>query len=183
MMALGRALHDVHKKLVEEARERRGAEVEVEGEGDGEGDGDGVEEVEREGFVWTPQGVSAHLDDLVRRSALALRRARWLVRLSESAVVWLPRRRRSVERVLVLSGGRVVEVSDRRGGGPPPVPPGGSRRAAERLPGFDLAGVDRMAVLSGELRRLVSLGRGVRVRFSEHALMEEEELRRLFWWL
>jgi len=133
-----------------------------------------------DGFTWTPEAVAAHLDALLRGAALALRRARWLVRLSEAHLVWLPRGRRTQHRLLTIHAGHVADARDVADPRPPPLD---ALPFADRLPAFDLATVDRMMVLSGELRTLVRLGRPVQLALGPRALMDADDLRRLFLWL
>lgn len=120
--------------------------------------------VDGPGQAWTPELVQFSLERLVLRAALARRRARWLTRMIDAAVVWTePGADRA--RLIVLENGDVTVRDTVRGDSVPPVPPGHSRSVAARHEALTIARFDRVRVLTTELKRLVAEGAPVALRF------------------
>ena len=117
------------------------------------------------------------------RAAHAVRRARWLVRLSECSLAWAEPDDPERLRVLVIDGGAVAERAELAPGAPLPLPPGHARPAAERRAAFDLARFDRLRVLTTELRTLAAGAPSVELRFGLHARLSQPRLRRTLRWL
>ena len=111
-----------------------------------------------------------------------MRRARWLVRLSECSLAWAePGAER--RRLLVIRGGAVVARADLEPGAPVPVPPGHARTPAERRAAFDVATFDRLRVLTTELRGLAAEAATVELRLGPHARLSRRRLQAVLRWV
>jgi DNA polymerase-3 subunit epsilon len=132
--------------------------------------------------AWDSERVTRALEETVLRAAHAVRRARWLARLSECSLAWsepgVDRRR-----LLVLRGGAVVERADLLPGLPVPVPPGHTRAPAERRAAFDVATFDRLRVLTTELRALAANAARIEVRLGPHVRLSGQRLRAVLRWV
>jgi len=124
----------------------------------GAGEAEAEEPPDEAASTWDPETTAERIDEVVIRAAHALRRARWLVRLSESTVAFRDRASAAPEktRVLVIARGRVVESATVAGGAALPVPPGHARPLAERQSLLRGAPLDRLRVLTTELRRVLA---------------------------
>lgn len=131
----------------------------------------------------TPAEVAAALARVVVRAAHARRRSRWLCQLADSAVVWSEPTCASAARLLVIEGGEIVQRADAAPGQRPPVPPGAARSWRDRRRSFTVATFDRLRVLTTELRRLVTEGCAVEVRFDERRALSGDRLRRALGWI
>lgn len=142
-----------------------------------EGDAE-PEETEDEGpEAWNPERVTRHLERALARAYRLLRRAMWLRRLANCAVVYSePDSQRA--RLIVLSGGEVVESADAPLE-PPPLAPLGARIAALE---FDRAKYDRLRVLSTELDRIRRDGGSVAVYVAPGRRLGERVLDGIFGW-
>jgi hypothetical protein len=88
----------------------------------------------------------------------------WLTRLADASVVWRePGAARA--RLIVIEGGEIVLSTDADPDGSPPIPPGYQRPVMARRGLFTVACFDRLRVLTTELKRLVTAGAPVAVRF------------------
>jgi DNA polymerase-3 subunit epsilon len=133
--------------------------------------------------AWDEERVALALEETVLRAAHAVRRARWLVRLSECSLAWAEADDPERLRLLVIDGGAVAERAQLAPGAPLPLPPGHARPAAERRAAFDLARFDRLRVLTTELRTLAAGAPSVELRFGPHARLSQPRLRRVLRWL
>jgi DNA polymerase III subunit epsilon len=133
--------------------------------------------------AWTPEAVLAALEETVLRAAHGLRRARWLVRLSESTLAWSEPGGSARRRLLVLERGRVVESADLDPSVPAPLPPGAGRPFAERRASFDVATFDRLRVLTTELRALADGAAGLDLRVGAHARLSTRRLGTVLRWV
>jgi DNA polymerase-3 subunit epsilon len=132
--------------------------------------------------AWDAGRVREALEDTVVRAAHAVRRARWLVRLTECSLAWAaPGSER--RRLLVVQGGAVVVRADLDPGVPAPVPPGHRRRNEERRPAFDVATFDRLRVLTTELRSLAAEAPSVDLRLGPHARLSRRRLQAVLRWV
>ncbi len=113
---------------------------------------------------WTPERVHVSLEWLALRAALARRRARWLTRLVDAAVVWTEAGVHG-SRLIIIEGGETTLRASVESGATPPIPPGHARPISARHEGFTIARFDRLRVLTTELKRLVSEGAPVALRF------------------
>jgi DNA polymerase-3 subunit epsilon len=127
-------------------------------------DGEGPAHTATQVAAWTPEQVQAALEWLAVRAVLAWRRARWLTRLVDVALVWSEPGTEGARLMIIEAGEIVVRASVERGL-PPPVPPGHRRPVATRREAFTLARFDRLRVLSTGLKRLVSEDAPVSLRF------------------
>jgi DNA polymerase-3 subunit epsilon len=147
-------------------------------EGRRDHDGEPEEGAERFPTAWTPELAQRSLEWLVLRMVLALRRATWLTRIAEASLVW---GEPGVEdaRLLVVADGELASRSVTDRGVPPPVPPGWRRPLAERRSAFTLARLDRLTVLTTELKRLVAQGAPVALRLDAEPPLEGRRLARV----
>jgi len=144
-------------------------------------DAEGAERLPRP--AWTSDAVLGALEEIVLRAAHALRRARWLVRLSESALAWSEPGWRGRRRAVVVERGAVVDRADLAPATPVPVPPGAGRPLAERRASFDVAAFDRLRVLTTELRALVDAADRIDLRLGTHARLPARRLRVVLRWV
>lgn len=133
--------------------------------------------------AWTPDVVRAALEESVLRAAHALRRARWLLRLSESALAWSERGGNGMRRALVVERGAVAARADLASDEPMPLPPGAHRPLAERRASIDVAAFDRLRVLTTELRALVDEADGLELRVGAHTRLSPRRLRVVLEWV
>ena len=132
--------------------------------------------------AWDAERVREALEETVVRAAHAVRRARWLVRLSECSLAWTePGTER--RRLLVVHGGAVAARTDLTPGTPVPIPPGHARTPAERRAGFDVATFDRLRVLTTELRGLAAGPGSVELRLGPHARLSRRRLQAVLRWV
>jgi DNA polymerase III subunit epsilon len=129
---------------------------------------DGCEEIPPD--TWDLDRVRRHLDRALLRGGQLVRRARWLVLLSESSVAF---REPDDERfrLLVVEHGQIVERRDLTDPQNMPrreAPPPWRRRQAA----IDAAGYDRMRVLATELARIRGEGGSVLVRIGDRLIGE-----------
>lgn len=140
------------------------------------------EEAEPPPRTWDARRVALALEETVLRAAHALRRARWLCRLSESSLAFAEGAAAG-RRLLLVTGGEVVTREDLAPGEPLPVPAGHGRGPAARREVFDVATFDRLRVLTTELRRLAAETGQVELRFGPHARLRGERLRTVLRWV
>jgi hypothetical protein len=148
---------------------------------EGRRDHDGDEEDELRA-TWTPEQVQLALEWLVLRVALARRRARWLTRLAESAIVWSEPGTDS-PRLLVIERGDVTVRAAMSPCAEPPIPPGHRRPVSDRHEAFTIARFDRLRVLTTELKRLCAEGASVTLRLGEGPPLSSERLAYTLSWL
>jgi DNA polymerase-3 subunit epsilon len=133
--------------------------------------------------AWDAGRVLSALEETVLRSAHAVRRARWLVRLSESTLAWSEAARPGRTRVLRVERGVVVAAEDAAAGPPAPVPAGATRSPAARRAGFDLAAFDRLRVLTTGLRTLAAEAPSLELRLGAHARLSRRRLQAVLRWV
>ena len=134
---------------------------------------------------WTPEMVVRGIEKFTMRSALLIRRARWLCLLSESTLAWEARdsggRRKNVLR---FENGIVAHRHELPGEAVVPLPAAGyARRSAFRQKIFDLATYERLRVVTTELRRLVAEGREVEIHLRPSATLRRRQLARMLPWV
>lgn len=134
-------------------------------------------ERERTGSRMTPDEAFSALEWIAVRGALALRRARWLTRLADSTLVW-SERGLDGSRLVVLQGGELTARASAPPNEPPPHPPAPARAAA-----LTVAQVDRLVVLTTELKRLVAANEALSLRLASGAPIDTGALARLLEWL
>ncbi len=145
-----------------------------------------TEEEEVTGFgrdvtVWTPEDVQLASERLALRAAHARRRARWLTRLVDAAVVWSEPGMTGA-RLIVVENGEII-LNDAVDTAMPPIPPGYRRPIAARREVFTIACFDRLRVLTSELKRLTAAGAPVAVRFGTAPGLIGARLAAALWWL
>jgi DNA polymerase-3 subunit epsilon len=131
----------------------------------------------------TPESVSDWIEGIVMRGTREIRRARWLSILMESSLAFEESNTSDVFRLLLLERGRVVDRNTLEHGVSLPVPPGYRRSLIERQESFDLAAVDRMRVVTGEIRRIVTSDLGIRLRLRPEVTLGPERLLRILQWI
>ena len=122
------------------------------------------------------------LEWLALRGALARRRAIWLTRLLDASVVWTEPGSTGA-RLIVIEEGEVVVSADVDAGATPPVPPGHARPLAARREAFTLERLDRLRVLSTELKRLVAASAPVGLRSGLAPPIADARLASVLWWV
>lgn len=139
-------------------------------------------------FVRTPEPMDEialegeEAEEALARLERMMRRTHWLCRLSESVLLFRERERRAA-RMLVISGGKLLDARDEPGRTHPPPPPEAQVPLRVRLARFDLATYDRMRVLSTELRRLVTDADTVELRLARSVWLDRERLSRTLAWV
>jgi DNA polymerase-3 subunit epsilon len=132
--------------------------------------------------AWTDERVVQALEETVLRAAHAVRRARWLTRLSECSLAWAePGWERP--RLLVIRGGTVTARGYLEPGVPVPPPPGHARTTAERRTSFDLSVFDRLRVLTTELRGLTAGAASLELRLGPSARLSRKRLQSVLRWV
>jgi len=132
---------------------------------------------------WTPALVVAGLEWLALRGAHAVRRARWLTALVESTLVWSEPSAASGARLLVVEDGAIAHRTSVEPGAEPPVPARYARTRAERCEGFTVARLDRLRVLTTELKRLVANSYPAALRLGPSMTLAGPRLARVLGWL
>jgi DNA polymerase-3 subunit epsilon len=145
-------------------------------------DATGEERETRRRPAWDPARVKEALEETALRAAHAVRRGRWLVRLSECSLVWTePGSDR--RRLLVIGAGAVAARADLAPDARVPPPPGHARTPAERRGAFDVAAFDRLRVLTTELRRLAAEATSLELRLGPHARLSRRRLEGVLRWV
>jgi DNA polymerase III subunit epsilon len=132
--------------------------------------------------AWDEERVLAALEETVVRSTHAVRRARWLVRLSECSLAW-SEPGTAKRRLLLLERGVVAARTDLAPTAALPVPSGHQRTAAERRAAFDVATFDRLRVLTTELRGLARDAPSIELRLGPHARLSRQRLQAVLRWV
>jgi hypothetical protein len=118
------------------------------------------------------------------RSALLIRRSRWLCLLSESSLAWEARDSKSRSKiVLLLANGAVCHRQQLPLAQKTPVSSGYAKRMTQRQKIFDLTTYERLRVVTTELRRLVAEGRQIEIRLSPNAILSQKHLARILPWV
>jgi DNA polymerase-3 subunit epsilon len=131
---------------------------------------------------WTPESVQFSLERIALRAVVARRRARWLTRLVDASIVWSERGVRGA-RLIIIENGEITVRNTVEEGTPPPIPPGHVRSVLERHHAFTVARFDRLRVLTTELKRLVSEGSPVALRFGVSPVLADARLAYALSWL
>ena len=133
---------------------------------------------------WTPEAVARGIEKFAMRSALLIRRARWLCLLSESTLAWEARDATSRTKIaLLLQNGAVDQREQLPLEQKTPAPAGYAKRIAERQEIFDLTTYERLRVLTTELRRLIAEGRRTEIRLNPNAVLGNRQLAKMLPWL
>ncbi len=153
-----------------------------EGRRDRDGEEDGDTGTDHGIAAWTPELVQVSLEWVALRAALARRRAIWLTRLVDAAVVW-SEHGASGARLIVIENGAIVLKAAVDPGATPPIPPGHRRPVAARHEAFSLACFDRLRVLTSELKRLVAAGVPVALRLGVTPALADNRLAAVLRWV
>jgi hypothetical protein len=133
---------------------------------------------------WTPEAVARAIEKFSMRSALLIRRSRWLCLLSESSLAWETRNSEGrCKIVLLFENGAVGHRHELPIGEKTPLSAGYAKRSANRQKKFDLTTYERLRVVTTELRRLISEGRKVEIRLSPHAILSNRQLLKMLPWV
>jgi DNA polymerase-3 subunit epsilon len=133
---------------------------------------------------WTPETVARAIEKFSMRSALLIRRSRWLCLLSESSLAWEARNsegRRKI--VLLFEDGAVGHRQELPIAKKIPLAAGYAKRIAYRQKIFDLTTYERLRVVTTELRRLVTEGRKVEIRVGPNAILSRRQLAKMLPWV
>jgi hypothetical protein len=133
---------------------------------------------------WTPETVARGIEKFTMRSALLVRRARWLCLLSESSLAWQARDSGDGRKIVLrFENGTVAHREELPGQAEVPLPAGFDKRMANRQKIFDLTTYERLRVVTTELRRLVAAGRSVGIRLRPNATLSRRQLARMLPWV
>lgn len=133
---------------------------------------------------WSPSSVVRLIERSLFKGTHALRMSRWLVWLSESSVAWhekgIPQGKRIL---LVFEEGNIVQRSFLSKRDIIPVPPGHRKSFNERQDSFNLMTIDRLRITTTEMRKLISAGHPITVRFSKNIVLENDILKQILAWV
>jgi len=133
---------------------------------------------------WTPETVARGLEKFSMRSALVIRRARWLCLLSESSLAWEARGSEGRHKiVLQFENGAVGQRHELPIKKTIPPSAGSARSMLNRQKIFDLTTYERLRVVTTELRRLVAEGRQVEICLRPRAILRRRQLTRVLPWV
>jgi DNA polymerase-3 subunit epsilon len=133
---------------------------------------------------WTPETVARAIEKFTMRSALLIRRARWLCLLSESSLAWEARDADSCRKIVLrFENGAVALREEMPCQAEVPLSAGYAKRMADRQKTFDLTTYERLRVVTTELRRLVAAGRSLEIRLRPNATLSRRQLARILPWV
>jgi hypothetical protein len=133
---------------------------------------------------WTPEAVARGIEKFAMRSALLIRRARWLCLLSESSLAWEVRDSGDHRKIVLrIENGAVAYREELPGQAQVPLSAGYAKRMAERQKIFNLTTYERLRVVTTELRRLVTAGRSVEIHLRPNATLSRRQLVRILPWI
>jgi DNA polymerase-3 subunit epsilon len=133
--------------------------------------------------IWTPETVCHVLESNLVRGCYELRRARWLVLLSEAALAWEEMNDKQQCRYLIMFEKGQVLYHRLLEDDEIPVPPGHTRSYSDRQRSFDLMTADRLRVVTTEVRKTVAAGRWVKVCLRPNVILDSDKLTRMFRWI
>jgi len=133
--------------------------------------------------VWTPGSVCHLIESNVARGAYEIRRACWLVLLSESSLSWQEANARGLSKFLIVFERGQVLYSRQADTQVLPVPPGYRMTYEEKQRSFDLMTVDRMRVVTAEIRNMVSNNTYVMLRLSPTNVLDHDAIIKVFKWV
>jgi DNA polymerase-3 subunit epsilon len=133
---------------------------------------------------WTPETVARAIEKFTMRSALLIRRSRWLCLLSESSLAWEARNSEGRSKIVLLfENGAVGHRQELPIGEKTPLSAGYAKRIANRQKIFDVTTYERLRVVTTELRRLIIEGRKVEIRLSPNAILSNRQLVKMLPWV
>jgi hypothetical protein len=133
--------------------------------------------------TWTPDHVVKVMKSIIRQGIFLLRRAQWLLRLSESTLLWADKGNTRTRHRLVLIQGAVHFPSPLLSGDTIDIPKSHTSSLQERRHRFDLSVYDRLRVLTTEMRRLINDGRKVELWLHPRVRLNEEKLKKILPWV
>ena len=133
---------------------------------------------------WTPEAVARAIEKFSMRSALLIRRSRWLCLLSESSLSWETRNPEGRCKIaLLFENGAVGHRQELPRREKTPLSAGYAKPSANRQKKFDLTSYERLRVVTTELRRLISEGRKVEIRLGPNAILSNRQLAKMLPWV
>lgn len=141
------------------------------------------EDLEMGAMTWTPEQVVKVLKSIIRQGIFLLRRAQWLLRLSDSTLLWADKDDTQSRHSLVLDRGAARFTSPLLSGDTIDVPKSHTSSLQERRHRFDLSTYDRLRVLTTEMRRLINDGRRVELWLHPGIQLNEEKLKKILLWV
>jgi DNA polymerase-3 subunit epsilon len=133
---------------------------------------------------WTPETVARGIEKFTMRSALLIRRSRWLCLLSESTLAWEARNGKDRRKIVLrLENGAVCHREQMPLTKKAPNPAGHIKRMAKRQKIFDLTTYERLRVVTTELRRLMAEGRKIEIHLSPNAILSQRQLAGILPWV
>ena len=145
-----------------------------------------VEQSQHFGILSTypPEAVARAIEKFSMRSALLIRRSRWLCLLSESALAWETRNPEDRSKIILLfENGAVGHRQKLPISKKTPLTAGYAKRIPNRQKIFNLTTYERLRVVTTELRRLVTEGRNVEIRLSPNAILSNRQLAKILPWV
>jgi len=134
--------------------------------------------------TWTAAAVARAIEATIRRSAHLIRRARWFVLLSESALTWAAAGRTATHKNrLVFEKGTVIQqgaAGNNAGTGPPPGYANSFRRRQHNI---DLIAYDRLRVFTTEIRRIIAEERQIELFLGPKVSLGRSELIKALKWV
>ncbi len=132
-------------------------------------------EIEKSG--WTPEKICRFIESNIINGIESVRKSRWYSIVSESAISWdIKNKKSGTRRLIVLKNGRIVSRETLNKGDITPSPSGTGKDRYVKMKNFDLITYDRMRVLTTELRRLSSGSRNVEIRLSNLGVITPDKL-------
>ncbi len=133
---------------------------------------------------WTPETVARGIEKFIMRSALLIRRARWLCLLSESSLAWEARNSDGRRKIaLLFENGAIGHRQELSIEKTIPLAAGHAKRIVNRQKIFDLTTYERLRVVTTEMRRLVAEGRKVEIRLSPNSILNRRQLTKVLPWV
>ncbi len=144
---------------------------------------DTSEEVKSEPGIWTRERAARAIKSIIRSSTHQIRRAGWLLRLSESRLMWSTRCDAELKHTAVVHETRVTFLDPSERGLDSFSHPGAESDLEARRVFFNIAAYDRMRVLTTEIRRLVQENRDVELYLVPNTRLSTAQLARLLPWV
>jgi len=133
---------------------------------------------------WTPEAVARAIEKFTMRSALLVRRSRWLCLLSESTLAWEVRNSEDHRKIVLLfENGAVGHRQEMPTATALPFSPGHAKGILRRQKIFNVSTYERLRVVTTEMRRLIAEGRKIEMGLRPHAILKRRHLTRLLPWV
>jgi DNA polymerase-3 subunit epsilon len=132
----------------------------------------------------TPESIREAVESRISYAALEIRRLRWYSLLAESSLAWTERvNRKYKRRVIVVENGILTRGNDLAADHTIPVPPGHWRKRMARQRSLDRSAIDRMKVLTSEMKRIITSKRWICLRLSPKVIMDRDRIARTLRWI